>query len=141
MLGRTRRDGITQSSINDRVLLLSAYQAGVACVSVARGQYELVPRVQGFPRCYRCELYGDVQDGTDQQARRSYYKLSAKSPISDDQLLWIVGEAVKHTPTAFNSQSGRAVLVLGDRHQELWDVVFAHHKETLKGDGGWPALA
>jgi len=69
------------------------------------------------------------------QARRTHYALSAESTLDDDQLLSLVQRAVKHTPTAFNSQSARAVLVLGDKHHQLWDAVFDGYKETLGGDG------
>lgn len=61
--------------------------------------------------------------------RRSYYGLSDKSPISDAEIKGIVEFAVKHVPSAFNSQSTRIVLLLGKQHKKLWDMV----KETLRG--------
>jgi len=69
------------------------------------------------------------------QARRTHYALSAESTLNDDELLALVQRTVKHTPTAFNSQSARAVLVLGDKHRQLWDAVFDSYRETLGGDG------
>lgn len=32
-------------------------------------------------------------------------------------------DAVKYTPSPYNSQSGRAVLLLGEAHQHAWEVV------------------
>lgn len=61
--------------------------------------------------------------------RRSYYGLSDKSPISDAEIKEIVEFAVKHVPSAFNSQSTRIVLLLGKQHKKLWGMV----KETLRG--------
>ncbi len=62
-------------------------------------------------------------------SRRSYYALSDKSPISDKEIQDIVEFAVKNVPSAFNSQTTRAVLLLGKQHKRLWEIT----KETLKG--------
>lgn len=60
--------------------------------------------------------------------RRSYYSIGGDSPVLDEEVVHIVREAVKHVPSALNSQSTRIVLLLGDEHKKLWDIV----KETLK---------
>ncbi|MBS4539593.1 nitroreductase family protein [Clostridium sp. D2Q-11] len=56
------------------------------------------------------------------ESRRSKYGISDESPISDERIEEVVKEAVKYTPTAFNSQSGRVVLLLKDKHKKLWDI-------------------
>jgi len=56
------------------------------------------------------------------KARRSVYALSRESTISDDRLEGILLEAVKNAPSAFNSQSGRVVLLLGAAHDGFWDA-------------------
>ena len=55
------------------------------------------------------------------EARRSIYQISAKSTISDAQLTELVHQAVLHTPSSFNMQSGRALLLLKKAHEKLWD--------------------
>lgn len=55
--------------------------------------------------------------------RRSYYSLTNQSPISDDEIEEIVKFAVKHVPSAFNSQSTRVLLLFGDNHRKLWQIV------------------
>ncbi len=60
--------------------------------------------------------------------RRSYYGISSESPVSDEKIEEIVRHAVKHVPSAFNSQSARLVLLLGENHLRLWNIV----KETLR---------
>ena len=50
--------------------------------------------------------------------RRSYYALDSQSPISDEQIEEIIRFAVAHTPSAFNSQSTRLVLLLGEHHRK-----------------------
>jgi predicted oxidoreductase (fatty acid repression mutant protein) len=62
------------------------------------------------------------------KARRTYYGISKQSTISDDQIINLVQEAVKYSPSAFNSQSARAVVLLGENHDNLWNIV----KETLR---------
>ena len=51
--------------------------------------------------------------------RRSYYDINHDSPVADDEIVRIVHETVKHVPSAYNSQSTRIVLLLGDEHKKL----------------------
>lgn len=60
--------------------------------------------------------------------RRSYYALSNKSTVSDGEIENIIKFAVKNIPSAFNSQSTRIVLLLGEQHLKLWNIV----KDTLR---------
>lgn len=62
------------------------------------------------------------------QHRRSYYSIGSDSPVLDEEVVHIIRTAVKFVPSAFNSQSTRIVLLLGDEHKKMWDIV----KETLK---------
>ncbi|MFT8322977.1 MAG: nitroreductase family protein [Bacillus sp. (in: firmicutes)] len=54
--------------------------------------------------------------------RRSYYAISKEQVISDEKIQEIVNEAVLHTPSAFNSQSARVVVLLGEQHDKVWDI-------------------
>jgi predicted oxidoreductase (fatty acid repression mutant protein) len=60
--------------------------------------------------------------------RRSYYEIAKEATIPDSRLKEILAHAVKHTPSAFNSQSARVVLLLGSQHDRLWDMT----KEALR---------
>ncbi|WP_366296382.1 nitroreductase family protein [Paenibacillus sp. AN1007] len=60
--------------------------------------------------------------------RRSYYGISKESTISDAKIQEIVEEAVKYTPTSFNSQTSRAVVLLGEQHDQLWN----HTEDILR---------
>lgn len=60
--------------------------------------------------------------------RRTFYGISKDSVVSDDRIIEIVEHAVKHTPSAFNSQSTRVVLLLGKQHDRLWNIT----KEALR---------
>lgn len=60
--------------------------------------------------------------------RRSVYALKNEIPLKDERLIEIVQYCVKHTPSPFNMQSPRAVVLLGQNHKKLWDIVM----QTLK---------
>jgi len=56
------------------------------------------------------------------QDRRTYYGISKDSTVSDTRIQEIIAHAVKHTPSAFNSQSARIVLLLGEHQNKLWEI-------------------
>ena len=58
------------------------------------------------------------------QNRRSVYALGKNLPISEQEVLEIIDNAVKYSPSAFNSQTAHAVVLLGENHQKLWDYYF-----------------
>lgn len=60
--------------------------------------------------------------------RRTYYSITDRSPISDKEIKDILDFAVKHVPSAFNSQTTRVVLLLGEQHKKVWDIT----KEVLR---------
>jgi hypothetical protein len=62
------------------------------------------------------------------KARRTRYSIDSSAAIADSDIEKIVREAVKYAPSAFHSQSSRAMLLLGANHSKLWSIV----KETLR---------
>jgi uncharacterized protein len=60
--------------------------------------------------------------------RRSYYSIGKDVQVSDERIKEIVEFAVKYTPSAFNSQSARLVVLTGEAHDKLWDIT----TETLR---------
>ena len=55
--------------------------------------------------------------------RRTIYSLGNNLPVSQDRIAALIKEAVKHSPTAFNSQSSRVVVLFGEYHKKLWNIV------------------
>lgn len=55
------------------------------------------------------------------KGRRSVYSLTNESTISDDRLEELITEVIKHTPSSFNSQTTRIVVLLKAENQKLWD--------------------
>ncbi|AGY77371.1 nitroreductase family protein [Clostridium autoethanogenum] len=60
--------------------------------------------------------------------RRTFYGIGKEAVVSDDRIKEIIDHTVKHTPSAFNSQSARVVLLLGNHHDKLWNIT----KEALR---------
>jgi len=60
--------------------------------------------------------------------RRSIYGLSKEEVASDERIQEIIETAVKHTPSSFNSQSARVLILLGEHQDKVWDIT----KETLR---------
>jgi len=73
-------------------------------------------------------------------ARRTVYGLTAKSSISDEAIHEIVKNAVLHTPTSFNTQPLRAVVVLKEHHTKLWDIVIEVLRGVVAADRFEPTL-
>ncbi len=61
--------------------------------------------------------------------RRSHYNISKELPCTFDEVEDVVRQVIELTPDAFNMKSARAVVVEGDRHNELWDGIF----DTFEG--------
>ena len=68
------------------------------------------------------DFYSAVAD------RRTFYGISKEQVTTDEVIKQIIEHAVKHTPSAFNSQSARVVLLLDKQHDKLWDIT----KEALR---------
>ena len=60
--------------------------------------------------------------------RRTQYALGKSLPFSQEDVAELIREAVKHTPSSFNSQSSRAVILFGEQSDKLWEIT----KEALR---------
>ncbi|KAJ7696034.1 putative oxidoreductase [Mycena rosella] len=66
--------------------------------------------------------------------RRSNYAITRKSSVPDAKLEAILKACVLHCPTSFNTQSSRAVLVVGDANTKLWNIISESALKGLEGD-------
>ncbi len=62
------------------------------------------------------------------ESRRTYYAIGKDIEVSLDEIKNVVEHSVKYVPSSFNSQSGRAVVLVGEHHDKLWEIV----RETLR---------
>ena len=76
----------------------------------------------GGINCYDKRFLHGIKD------RRSYYGINKEVQVSDEKIKEIVEFAVKYTPSAFNSQTARLVVLTGEAHDKLWDIT----TETLR---------
>jgi len=56
--------------------------------------------------------------------RRSIYHIGNELPISKSEVETLVKEAVQYAPSAFNSQTARAIILFGKENDWLWDLVW-----------------
>ncbi|GAW99641.1 nitroreductase family protein [Secundilactobacillus mixtipabuli] len=55
--------------------------------------------------------------------RRSIYALGRNVTVSEDDIATLITQTIKWVPTTFNNQSTRAVILFGENHEKLWDIV------------------
>jgi len=54
--------------------------------------------------------------------RRTQYSLGKNPPLAKGEIESLIKEAVRHAPSAFNSQSSRAVILFGAESDKLWNI-------------------
>lgn len=55
--------------------------------------------------------------------RRSIYSIGKNLQPTPSEIEGLIQEAVKHSPSAFNSQSSRVVILFNESHQNFWNIV------------------
>ena len=74
------------------------------------------------------------------KTRRTQYALGKKTDLTNDQIADLIKEAIRLSPSAFNSQSSRAVILFGAESDKVWETI----GETLRpfcGDNFEPTKA
>ncbi|MDN5512143.1 nitroreductase family protein [Acinetobacter sp.] len=60
--------------------------------------------------------------------RRTIYAIGQNVPITADKIEDVIKDAVRNSPSAFNSQTSRVVTLYGESHAKFWSIV----RETLR---------
>lgn len=68
------------------------------------------------------------------KTRRTVYSLEASSPISDDRIIEVAREVILHSPSSFNCQATRMVVLLKTEHVKFWELAKECFKATMQGD-------
>lgn len=68
------------------------------------------------------------------EERRSFYSISNKVSLSDEKIKEIVSHAVKFTPSSFNSQSARVVILFRKEHEKFWQIATKELKKIVPED-------
>jgi len=66
--------------------------------------------------------------------RRSIYAIGKNLTHSTIEIEKLIQEAIKHSPSAFNSQSSRAVVLFGQSHQTFWNIVLEVLKDIIPAE-------
>ena len=62
------------------------------------------------------------------KSRRTIYALDRNVQLGNEELVALIQNVIKEAPSSFNSQTSRAVILLGKHQDRLWEIA----KETLK---------
>lgn len=62
------------------------------------------------------------------KTRRTHYELKNTSPLTQEEIVRLVKDAVLYTPSAFNSQTARVVVLFDENHEALWQIT----EDTLR---------
>jgi predicted oxidoreductase (fatty acid repression mutant protein) len=54
--------------------------------------------------------------------------------LSDEELKTLIETAVLHSPSSINMQNSRVLLVLGDMHHKVWDMVIEEQRKLYPND-------
>lgn len=65
------------------------------------------------------------------QKRRTIYALGKNLPVSEQNVIDTIQEAIRQAPSAFNSQSSRALILLGDKHEKFWDLTLEQLRKIV----------
>ena len=69
--------------------------------------------------------------------RRTIYALG-RNVQDEEKVIETIKEAVRFSPTAFNSQTGRLLILTGDAQDKLWDEIVAPELKTAMEAQGVP---
>jgi predicted oxidoreductase (fatty acid repression mutant protein) len=61
------------------------------------------------------------------KTRRSHYALKNTITVPEEKVIEVITDSIKHTPSPYNTQTTRAMILLGKNHAKLWNIV----KEVL----------
>lgn len=66
--------------------------------------------------------------------RRSIYALGKQVDQDNNEIATLIKETMKAVPSAFNSQTTRAVIAFGDGHDQVWEIVRAALRKVVLDD-------
>lgn len=73
------------------------------------------------------------------KARRSVYPLTKElGSVTPARIQHIISETTLHTPSSFNSQSNRVLVLFGAEHEKLWTITSDILKDIVPADSWQP---
>lgn len=75
------------------------------------------------------------------KSRRTYYSLSDKEVLPKDKVVEVVTESLRNSPSAFNSQTSRAIILFGQAHKTYWNETIANALPDASKEAFAPRIA
>lgn len=73
--------------------------------------------------------------------RRTQYALGNTLPLSQDEVSTLIQDAIRHSPSSFNSQSSRAVILFGQQSVKFWEIVKTELRRIVPAEAFAPTEA
>ncbi len=73
--------------------------------------------------------------------RRTIYQLGKNIELSNEEVTQLVKDAVHNSPTAFNNQTVRAVVLFGKSHDQLWNLTLDRLRSEIPNEDAFKATA
>lgn len=73
--------------------------------------------------------------------RRTQYALGKNVSLDKDALTGLIKEAIRHTPSSFNSQSSRAVILFGEQSEKFWELTKQELSKIVPAEAFAPTAA
>ena len=67
-------------------------------------------------------------------SRRSIYALNKEIPVLESEIIAAVERMTKEVPSAFNMQSARVIVTMGEHHENVWEITKAALKKIVPAD-------
>ena len=68
------------------------------------------------------------------EKRRTIYALGPALPLAEDDVIALIQTAIRNSPSAFNSQSSRALILLGEQHKHFWSLTKEQLRKRVPAD-------
>ena len=66
--------------------------------------------------------------------RRTIYAIGKNVTLDNVKIESIIKEAIKHSPSSFNSQTSRVVTLFGQSHEQFWTIVLETLRKIVPAD-------
>ena len=73
--------------------------------------------------------------------RRTNYALGRNIPVTEETIIDTVEKVTREVPSAFNMQSGRVIVALGQYHDKVWEIVMDTLRKIVPADKFAPTEA
>jgi predicted oxidoreductase (fatty acid repression mutant protein) len=73
--------------------------------------------------------------------RRTQYALGKTLPMSQAEVTTLIQDAIRLSPSSFNSQSSRAVILFGKESEKFWEIVKAELRRIVPAESFAPTEA